>query len=253
VWADGEANQNVSGTGDIRPDLHVNFALSKGGDAIGLFASDGIQIDYVNFGAQFDDLSRGRYPDGGPNFYFMTNTATPRAANYVAGLGNTPPVLDVIDPLTVFLTETVTFTATATDPEVPPQTLTYSLEGAPPSATIGASSGVFSWTPDTAGTNTFTVRVTDNGSPQLSDSQTVVVRVRVQPTFQTLSRSGSELTMTWGTLPGRHYNIVYRDNVEAGSWNPLFAQPLEASSDSLSVTFDIATPGHRFYKLVTLP
>ncbi|MEI9960362.1 MAG: hypothetical protein WDM76_04290 [Limisphaerales bacterium] len=37
VWADSETNQNSL----VRPDLHVNFALGKGGEAIGLFAPDG--------------------------------------------------------------------------------------------------------------------------------------------------------------------------------------------------------------------
>src|SRR5262249_61400748 len=42
------------------------------------------------------------------------------------------------------------FTATATDADLPAQTLTFSLVGAPSGASIGASSGVFSWTPSEA-------------------------------------------------------------------------------------------------------
>ncbi len=44
VWADNETGQNLS-LGVPRPDMHVNFALSLGGEAIGLFAADGTQID----------------------------------------------------------------------------------------------------------------------------------------------------------------------------------------------------------------
>jgi hypothetical protein len=43
-----------------------------------------------------------------------------------------------------------TFTATATDPDLPAQTLTFSLVGAPAGAAIDSSSGVFSWTPTEA-------------------------------------------------------------------------------------------------------
>ncbi|HMJ91895.1 MAG TPA: lamin tail domain-containing protein, partial [Candidatus Acidoferrum sp.] len=251
VWADNDhATQNMSG-GEPRPDMHVSFALSKGGDALGLFAADGTQIDYVNFGAQLDDVSRGRFPDGTANLYFMTNE-TPRAANYVPGLGNNPPVLNVIDPLTVFISETAYFTALAIDPEAPPQTLSYTLEGAPPTATIGGTSGFFSWTPDALGTNVFTVRVTDNGAPQLTDAKTVVIRVRSQPTFGSVLRVGNELTLGWPTVPGRTYKIVYKDSLEPGPWFDL-GQPLQASSESLSVTYDISNPPNRFYRLVTLP
>ena len=42
----------------------------------------------------------------------------------------------------------MTFTATATDADVPANVLTFSLEaGAPAGATINGSTGAFSWTP----------------------------------------------------------------------------------------------------------
>ena len=40
-----------------------------------------------------------------------------------------------------------TFTATATDPDVPANTLAFSLIDAPSGAAIGSTSGVFTWTP----------------------------------------------------------------------------------------------------------
>src|SRR5439155_25283933 len=57
-----------------------------------------------------------------------------------------------------------TFTASATDTDVPAQTLTFSLVGAPSGASIDASTGAFSWTPSEAqgpGTYPFAVRVSD--------------------------------------------------------------------------------------------
>jgi hypothetical protein len=38
VWADNEAVQNSTN----RVDLHASFALGKGGEALGLFAADGL-------------------------------------------------------------------------------------------------------------------------------------------------------------------------------------------------------------------
>lgn len=76
----------------------------------------------------------------------------------------------------------LTFTATATDPDIPPGSLTYSLaNGASGSVPSGASitaAGVFTWTPTEAqgpGTYTFDVVVSDGQGG--SDSETIQVTV----------------------------------------------------------------------------
>jgi hypothetical protein len=76
VWADDETSQNSSN----RADLHVNFKLAKTGDTIALFTPNAALIDSVTFGAQADNASGGRYPDGGTSLFTLT-PATPRAAN----------------------------------------------------------------------------------------------------------------------------------------------------------------------------
>src|SRR5262249_3900052 len=45
VWADSTPAQNSTN----RPDLHVSFNLRAAGEAIGLFAADGTQIDAITF------------------------------------------------------------------------------------------------------------------------------------------------------------------------------------------------------------
>ena len=68
------------------------------------------------------------------------------------------------------------FTASATDPDLPANTLAFSLIGAPTGASIDPVTGEFSWTPAESqgpGVYTFTVKVTDNGDPSLSDEQEV--------------------------------------------------------------------------------
>src|SRR5206468_1935819 len=95
------------------------------------------------------------------------------------GATNNPPVLTAISAKTINELTLLTFTNTASDPDG--DTLTYSLDpGAPTNATINPSTGVFSWTPTEAqgpGTNSITVRVTDNGSPPLSDTKAFTVTV----------------------------------------------------------------------------
>jgi hypothetical protein len=73
------------------------------------------------------------------------------------------------------------FTATAADPDTPSNTLTFSLDpGAPAGATIDANSGEFTWTPsETQGPGTYnlTVRVSDDGAPNLGSSATLSIQV----------------------------------------------------------------------------
>ena len=76
VWADGLADANNPDT----TDLHASFSLNKDGEAIGLFAADGTQIDLVSFGLQNADVSMGRCPDGAPALMTMSSP-TPHAVN----------------------------------------------------------------------------------------------------------------------------------------------------------------------------
>jgi hypothetical protein len=94
---------------------------------------------------------------------------------------NTAPVLAAIGNKIAGKGILLTFTATATDADIPRQTLVYSLDpGAPAGASIEPATGVFTWTPSATAatsTNRVTIRVTDNGSPPLSDAQTITIAV----------------------------------------------------------------------------
>jgi hypothetical protein len=64
---------------------------------------------------------------------------------------NAAPVLAAIGNKQVDELVELTFTATATDPDLPANTLTFSLgAGAPTGASIDATTGVFRWTPTEA-------------------------------------------------------------------------------------------------------
>ncbi len=68
IWASGQNRVSSS-------EYHTNFALSKGGEYVGLFAPDGELIDGVPFGKQRVGISYGRYPNGSESwFYFMDPT-----------------------------------------------------------------------------------------------------------------------------------------------------------------------------------
>jgi cysteine-rich repeat protein len=97
------------------------------------------------------------------------------------GSFNHPPQVAPIPPQTTAANKTLTFTASATDPEG--QAVAFSLVGAPTGASIDPSSGVFTWTPTTAqvGSYNFWVKATDAGTPPASGSQPVTVTVTTPP------------------------------------------------------------------------
>ena len=95
---------------------------------------------------------------------------------------NHPPVLTAIpSQIAAHVSIPLNFTNTATDSDLPKQTLTFSLDpGAPAGAIINPTNGVFLWTPTRAqarSTNSITIRVSDNGFPIATDSQTFTVTV----------------------------------------------------------------------------
>jgi len=82
----------------------------------------------------------------------------------VAEVNLAPVVSGVPSSATIPELVATTFTASATDGDLPAQALTFSLVGAPAGASIDASTGAFSWTPGEAqgpGTYPFAVRVSD--------------------------------------------------------------------------------------------
>src|SRR5205085_23911 len=76
---------------------------------------------------------------------------------------NSAPVLTVPTDQTLDELTTLSVSASATDSDLPTNTLTFSLVSSPSGMTIGSSSGAISWTPSEAqgpSTNIVTVRVT---------------------------------------------------------------------------------------------
>lgn len=99
---------------------------------------------------------------------------------------NVAPVLDPISDKTITETFTLTFTTSAMDSNG--DSLIFGLMNEPTGASIGSLSGLFTWTPTVAQgsqTYTFTIVVSDTGSPILTASQAIVIRV-IEPTFSVI-------------------------------------------------------------------
>ena len=250
VWADNEPNQNSAD----QIDLHAGFQLSKSGEQIALYGPDArTLIDMVSFGPQTDDISEGRFPDGAPNISALS-LPSPRMANHMSG-GNTPPQLAAIQSRTIRLGQTVSFTAEATDSDVPAQTLSFNLQpGFPAGAGINSASGLFSWTPlqnQAPSTNSFTVRVTDNGVPPQSASRSFTVIVLLPPQAL-ISREGlGSIHLVFDSTPGHTYQVQYKDNLSESVWRPL-NPPVVADNNTLNTSDAINPAAQRFYRIVQL-
>src|SRR5206468_2238721 len=107
---------------------------------------------------------------------------------------NSAPALTVPANQTINELSALVVTNTATDTDVPANTLTFALVSGPSGVAVNPTTGVLSWTPTEAegpSTNTNTVKVTDNGSPARSANNSFRVVVNELHTFP--ARRSSDL------------------------------------------------------------
>jgi hypothetical protein len=170
---------------------------------------------------------------------------------------NAAPGLAGIADQTVTAGSLLTVTNSATDADIPSNTLTYSLDpGAPVGASIDPNTGVFTWTPSTnqaPSTNTVTVRVIDSGSPPLADTRSFTIAVTLSAplrfTSVTVAQSGS-VTLTWSSETGRTYRLGYKNSLNDSPWTA--AGDFTASSTSTAATNDASGSTERYYRLELL-
>ena len=114
--------------------------------------------------------------------------------------------------------------------------------------------GIFSWTaPQTTVriTNSATARVTDNGTPALSDSKSFSIIVVPPPKNLSVTVNSNAVGTLWSVFPAKTYRVYYKDDLDAAVWSPLGA-PQVAAGDSLSVSDPAPAPQQRFYRIVQL-
>jgi hypothetical protein len=168
---------------------------------------------------------------------------------------NEAPLLAAISNRIVHAGTLVTFTNTATDLDLPANTLSFSLDpGAPSDAIVQPVNGVFAWQTDAldAGTtNPVTVRVTDDGSPQLSDTESFSIAVLPPPFLTGAPASSSEFVMNWSAIPGTRYRVQYKDDLAEAQWTSVMPD-LTAQGVTLSYT-NAAGMDQRFFRVQVLP
>jgi len=133
-------------------------------------------------------------------------------------LPNTPPTLSPITNQTVNVGQTVAFTVSATDTDQPPQTLTFALLAGTTNATLNTNSGAFSFRPLVAqadSTNSFTLKVSDNGMPPMSATQSfsVVVNPLSAPGIGNISIASGQFSFKINGQSGPDYAIEISTNL----------------------------------------
>lgn len=167
---------------------------------------------------------------------------------------NSAPQLSQPSNQVVYVGASLTFTNSATDEDLPANLLQFNFDLAVVGAQLGATSGVFNWSPTTnqVGTNQFTIRVTDDGNPILSEAKTFSVRVVAPPIIQSVTESNGTITLTWDTIPGRSYRLQFKDDLDQETWDDLGGD-VTATAATASRTDENGFTGPRYYRILALP
>ncbi len=246
---------------------------------------DGDELTYsvanLPDGASFD-VSTGHFswvPDfdqsGNYSLLFkVTDRGVPPASReetvmITVGNVNRPPVLDAIGNKTVLEGQTLTFVVTGTDPDG--DRLTFSTGGLPQGATFNPATQTFTWTPNYNQAGNFWVRftVTDNGIPQESDTEEIVItvgNVNRPPVLdaigdktvlegQTLTfvvtgtdPDGDRLTFSTGELP---QGATFNPATQTFTWTPTFDQAGVYPDIEFIVT-DNGSPSEQDFELIQI-
>lgn len=169
---------------------------------------------------------------------------------------NTPPTLAAIPNAAIIAGQTLFVTNSATDADLPAQTLTFSLSNSPAGMSINSTNGLLTWRPAIAqspSTNLVTVIVTDSGTPALSAPQSFSVTVS-QPATPAIASailySGIFQTVISGSI-GPDYSIYATTNL-LGGWQLLI------TTNPTAMPFLFADPAstnfqQRYYRVLLGP
>jgi hypothetical protein len=167
----------------------------------------------------------------GTTYYYTVSalnsfSESANAATVAATPTNHPPILAPVAAQTILAGQTLWITNSASDVDLPPQTLTFSLANAPANAAINPASGLFSWRPAMAqspSTQTVAVVVSDSGVPSMSATQSFTVTV-LQPARPGLAGpaaiSNGQFGFSINGDAGPDYTIQASTNLS--SWTTVF-------------------------------
>ncbi|HMP84137.1 MAG TPA: glycoside hydrolase, partial [Verrucomicrobiota bacterium] len=163
---------------------------------------------------------------------------------------NTPPFLVAIPDLVTNAGETLNVTNVVEDAGLPHQSHVFDLLAGPTNATLNVTSGVFTWKPlvnqaDT--TNIVTIKVTDDGVPNLSDTNSFVIVVNpvVTPAFVPVEVNDGQMSFVVTGPTGLEYTLLTSTNF--ADWETLLVT--NPAFMPITVTLTNSAEPQRFYKI----
>ena len=160
--------------------------------------------------------------------------------------------------ITINVGVSLTVACTATDSDTPTQTLTYSLLTGPTNAAVNSSSGNFTWRPtvtQAGSVNTVQVSVTDNGTPNLSTTNTFTVTATAltQPTATAPSYSAGQFSVGVSGQVGPDYALQATTNLASGNWTTVASTNSPATMPVILTDTNAGAQPMQFYRVVTGP
>lgn len=176
----------------------------------------------------------------------------------ITRLMNHAPAMTAISNATVLAGRTLLVTNSASDPDLPAQTLRWSLLDPPDGAAINTTNGLVTWrsaVSQSPATNFLAVVVADDGIPGMSATQSFAVTLLrpAQPQILVSSLSSGSFRLSVSGDAGPDYTIETATNLTpAVLWAPVFTN-LSAIPPFLWTNTDASSVPQRFYRVRLSP
>jgi hypothetical protein len=250
IMEGGTLSVTNSATDADAPPQTITFSLDPGGPAgVAINPSNGL-ITWTPTEAQ------------GPGTYSIIVRATdngspPQSDTTSLSVSvsevNSPPQISFPSSWRIHAGSMLSFNATATDADLPAQSITFTIDSGAPTAThIDPATGAFTWEPaeSDVGTNTLTLRATDDGPPALSATGVLTVIVDAALAI-VITHDGDMVSIAFNTVSGRSYRVDYKEDL-SDEWAQL-KNPEVADSTTLTVEDNMAGKSQRFYRVIESP
>ena len=170
---------------------------------------------------------------------------------------NVAPVLDPIPDRTIHAEALFAITITATDEDVPPNSLSYGLVSGPSGSGVEAGSGLFTWSPevgDVGTTNPVMVQVTDDGVPPLADTNGFTLIVTDPLAFTSVqSNPTGAVELTWVAISGTSYRVSHVGDLVTGAWSNLLPDVTAVGPSASKVDATAVSQEERIYNVRQVP
>jgi hypothetical protein len=175
---------------------------------------------------------------------------------------NTVPVLTAPADQTVSALALLSVSASATDSDIPANSLVFALVSAPAGMIIDPASGLITWTPtqeQSPSTNVVQVSVTDTNpaavnanSLSVTQSFNVVVtpNVLVQPELYEPFISGDVVTLSWSSVAGKTYRVQFKSTLSDAQWLDLDGDVTAGGATAFKT--DVKALTSRFYRILVV-